>query len=60
MSSLEVESQIVLLPPPLQTGLVSEADPQECIIVRGDDGDFNAEFPETLCARIQPGQTATG
>ena len=40
--------------------MVSEADPQECIIVRGDDQDFNTDLPETLCAKIQPGQSATG
>ena len=40
--------------------MVSEGDPQECIIVRGDDQDFDAQFPETLCAKIQPGQSSTG
>ena len=45
---------------PLQVDMVSEADPQECIIVRGDDQDFNAQLPDTLCAKIQPGQSATG
>ena len=43
-----------------QADMVSEGDPQECIIVRGDDQDFDAQFPETLCAKIQPGQSSTG
>ena len=40
--------------------MVSDVEPQECIIVRNDDPDQDIEFPETLCAKIQPGQTSTG
>ena len=40
--------------------MVSDDEPQECIFVRNDDPEGPTSMPETLVAKIQPGQTSSG